>query len=98
MQNYCKNLINFNILKSTIYKTHIYSIGNFKAYLTHLYTRILLIDNPKINDIDYIQSLRNFIDKKVDFYLYNVESNILPLFLSKTLQSNVHLYNLKKKT
>ena len=95
---FAKNLINFNILKSTIYKTHIYSIGNFKAYLNpFIYEELLLIDNPKINDIDYIQSLRNFIDKKVDFYLYNVESNILPLFLSKTLQSNVHLYNLKKK-
>ena len=95
---FAKNLINFNILKSTIYKTHIYSIGNFKAHLNpFIYEELLLIDNPKINDIDYIQSLRNFIDKKVDFYLYNVESNLLPLFLSKTLQSNVHVYNFKKK-
>tara|TARA_B100000989_G_scaffold38329_1_gene24277 strand:+ start:7158 stop:8570 length:1413 start_codon:yes stop_codon:yes gene_type:complete len=95
---FAKNLINFNILKSTIFKTHIYSIGNFKAHLNpFIYEELLLIDNPKINDIDYIQSLRNFIDKKVDFYLYNVESNLLPLFLSKTLQSNVHVYNFKKK-
>ena len=93
-----KNLINLNIFKSLISKNHISSIGNFKVNLNpFIYEELLLIDNPRINDIDYIQSLRNFIDQNVNFYLYNVKSNLLPLFLSKTLYSNVHIYNLKKK-
>ncbi len=93
-----KNLINLNIFKSLISKKHISSIGNFKVNLNpFIYEELLLIDNPRINDIDYIQSLRNFIDQNVNFYLYNVKSNLLPLFLSKTLYSNVHIYNLKKK-
>ena len=93
-----KNLINLNIFKSLISKKHIFSIGNFKVNLNpFIYEELLLIDNPRMNDIDYIQSLRNFIDQNVNFYLHNVKSNLLPLFLSKTLYSNVHIYNLKKK-
>ena len=68
-----KNLINLNIFKSLISKKHIFSIGNFKVNLNpFIYEELLLIDNPRMNDIDYIQSLRNFIDQNVNFYLHNV--------------------------
>tara|TARA_B100000029_G_scaffold271542_1_gene266582 strand:- start:2316 stop:3731 length:1416 start_codon:yes stop_codon:yes gene_type:complete len=94
---FLKNLVNLKIIKSFFIKTQIYSIGKFKLYLNpFIFEELVLIDDPKNNDIDYIQSLRNFIDKKSEFYLFNLKSNILPLFISKTLNKKVYICNKKK--
>ena len=89
---FVKNLINLNVIKSFFFKKQILSIGKFKTYLNPFnFEELTLIDDPKNNDIDYIQSLRNFIDDNSDFYFFDVKSNILPLFVSKTLNKKLYI-------
>ena len=89
---FIKNLLNLNIFKSFIHKKQIYSIGQFKTFLNPFnHDELKLINDPKNTDIDHIQSLRNFVDKDTDFYLYDLNSNILPYFLSRTLGKNVFI-------
>ena len=78
-------------------KKKIYALGNFKSYLNpFIFEELFILDNTKHNDIDYIQSFRNFIDPKTEFYLHKVKSNVLPLFLEKTLKKKVYQFTKKK--
>ena len=94
---FLKNLINLKILNAYFQKKKIYALGNFKSYLNpFIFEELCILDNTKHNDIDYIQSFRNFIDPKTEFYLHKVKSNVLPLFLEKTLKKKVYQFTKKK--
>ena len=87
---FLKNLINLNIFYYFFKKKKIYSLGNFSSYLNpFIFEELLLIDDSKNHDIDYIQSFRVFLDDKTEFFLHDIKSNILPLFLKKTLKKKI---------
>lgn len=90
---FIKNLFNLNIIYHLFKnKKKIYSLGNFSSNLNpFIFDELRLIDESKNNDIDYIQSFRVFISDNTEFYLDNIKSNILPLFLKKTLRKKIFI-------
>lgn len=67
------------------------SLGKFQSKINPDCIEELKVFNNNLEDIDYIQSLRNLIDKDTEVYLINIRSEILLKFLVFTLKKKINL-------
>jgi hypothetical protein len=93
-----KNIINLKILYSIFFEFKIYSLGKFKSKLNPFIAHELeIMDDNKNNEIPYLQGLRYFLDEDTVFYLYNMKSNVIKLFLKSTIKCKVFIHNINDK-
>ena len=72
-------------------------MGSFEVNLDWKNLHEIQLINEINYDVDYLQSLRNFLKGNTVFFIYKPKSNLLLKFLNLTLGAKIVIFSKKKK-
>ena len=87
-------IVKLNFLKKNINPK---ALGKFETILNWRNIDEIQIINNNNTDIHHLQSLRNFLDNKTVFFLFNPKSELILNFIKNTLYSDLIIFDDRNK-